>query len=229
MTRDNDPTTDPEISGPVDAVLQLLDHQIVDASHAMVANVDDLELMLGEDGTLAVTGLLVGAAALVPRLSGGSGRALQRLWHDLGVERAQRDRPGWVGLGRVRTISSEVVLDRERDGVVELQPDSPHPVRYRLSELCGMTAFADGVRRGRVLDVRLEPAGEPVTDRLVVTHLVIGRGRPGANLGYDRHEEQGPWLVNRVVRWLHRHSAPVEWSAVRRIDWSARRVDLAPD
>ena len=85
-----------------------------------------------------------------------------------------------------------------------------------------------GVRRGRVLDVRLEPVGEPVRDRLVITHLVIGRGRPGANLGYDRHPDQGPWLVSRAVRWLHRHSAPVEWGAVRRIDWANRQVEIDP-
>jgi hypothetical protein len=215
-----------DIGGPVDAVLQLLDHQIVDASHAMVANVDDLELTLAEDGTLEVTGLLTGAPALVPRLSGGTGRALQRLWHDLGVEHAERDRPGWISLRSVRTISSEVVLDREREGIVVPQPDTPERVHYRLSQLCGMTAWTDGVRRGRVLDVRLEPVGDPVRDRLAITHLVVGRGRPGANLGYDRHPEQGPWLLGRAARWLHRHSARVEWAAVQRIDWNARRVDL---
>lgn len=226
---EGEPDIDREIGGPVDAVLQLLDHQIVDESHAMVANVDDLELTLANDGTLEVTGLLTGAPALVPRLSGGSGRALQRLWHDLGVEDAERDRPGWIPLRRVRTISSEVVLDREREGIVVPQPDTPDHVQYRLSELCGMSVSSTGgVRRGRVLDVRLEPVGEPVRDRLVITHLVIGRGRPGANLGYDRHPDQGPWLVSRAVRWLHRHSAPVEWSAVRRIDWANRQVEIDP-
>jgi sporulation protein YlmC with PRC-barrel domain len=209
-------------------VLQLLDHQIVDTEHAMVANVDDLELTLAQDGSLEVTGLLIGAPALVPRMSGGSGRALQRLWHDLGVEQAERDRPGWISLQHVRTISSEVVLDRERDGLVVPQPDRPGHVHYRLSQLCGMTVYTDGVRRGRVLDVRLEPVGQPVRDRLAITHLVIGRGRPGANLGYDRHPDQGPWVVSRVVRWLHRHSTSVEWTAVRWIDWAARRVEVAP-
>lgn len=45
-------------------------------------------------------------------------------------------------------------------------------------------------------------------------------------LGYDRRPDQGPWLVNRAVRWLHRHSGYVAWGEVRDIDWDSRIITV---
>jgi hypothetical protein len=83
----------------------------------------------------------------------------------------------------------------------------------------------DGEACGRVLDVRLEPDRLP-EPRIRLTTLIVGKGRPGTMLGYDRCGEQGPWLVNRGVRWLHRHTGqvPLEYADV---DFEARRVRLS--
>lgn len=70
----------------LDAVLHLLDRQIVDEEGRMVAKVDDLELRRRDDGTYEVSALLVGPAALGPRLGGVVGRLFTavhaRLAHD---------------------------------------------------------------------------------------------------------------------------------------------------
>jgi len=219
------------VSGPIDVVLQLMDHQIIDVDGRMVANVDDLELTIWPDGTLAVTALLVGAAALVPRLSAGSGQVLRRRWHDLGVEQADRDVPGRIDLSLVREVSSQVELSVGREGVVRYERPEPEGAAVRrVTDLLGMTVEAPGApepeRLGRLLDLRLEAEGYEPGDQVRVTSLFVGRGRPGANLGYDRHPDQGPWLLNRVVRWLHRHTRAVDVDAVERIDWDGDRVWL---
>jgi hypothetical protein len=79
-----------------------------------------------------------------------------------------------------------------------------------------------GARIGRVLDARFEPDA----DHLVLCSLIVGHGRPGSLLGYDRRADQGPWLVRRVVRWLHRHTVIVAAEDAD-IDWAAGSVRLA--
>ncbi|RYP81583.1 hypothetical protein EKO23_23375 [Nocardioides guangzhouensis] len=61
------------LRSPLDAVLHLLDRQIVDRDERLVGKVDDVELSEEADGTLRVSGLLLGTAALLPRF--GSGRS----------------------------------------------------------------------------------------------------------------------------------------------------------
>jgi hypothetical protein len=70
-----------------------------------------------------------------------------------------------------------------------------------------------------VIDVRLEPRSMTRNPRLLVTALVVGHGRPGSLLGYDRGDFTGPWLVRRVVRWLHRHTGTLGVDRIERIDW----------
>jgi sporulation protein YlmC with PRC-barrel domain len=48
--------------------------------------------------------------------------------------------------------------------------------------------------------------------------LVISRHRTGSLLGYDRREQQGPWMIRAAVRLLHRHLLVVPWSLVERYD-----------
>jgi hypothetical protein len=82
-----------------------------------------------------------------------------------------------------------------------------------------------GERLGRVLDVPLRPLRrEPL--QLLAEGLVIGRGRPGGYLGYDREPQQGPWLLNRLVRRIHRHSAYVPLHDTGPTDWEAQVVEI---
>lgn len=201
---------------PFDAALHLLDRQVVGADGRLVCKVDDLELRAYDDGTLAVTALLAGAPVLVPRLGGRIGRRLGEFWHELGLEQAERMHPYRIELDDVDELVSAVLLSRDRDRLLRAEPDREG--EHRISDLLGMTVSGPGGRLGRVLDVRLEPTRHP-RRRLRVVGLLVGRGRPGTLLGYDRREEQGPWLLARVVRTMHRHSVTVGADEIEAIDW----------
>jgi len=100
---------------------------------------------------------------------------------------------------------------------------------HRMDDLLGMhVRFADGVDGDRVTDVRLAPSSRVrgQLNELVVDGLVIGRMRPGTLFGYDRHPDQGPWVIRKVIRALHRHTGYVGWDDVDRVDWEARIVHL---
>jgi hypothetical protein len=83
-----------------------------------------------------------------------------------------------------------------------------------------------GAVLGHVNDVRLATGAAVRGTRaeLLLDGLVVGNRHAGSLLGYDRRREQGPWLLRRVVRWLHRRAGYVPWRAVRAVDWSGRRV-----
>src|SRR5215208_4341892 len=98
-------STPSRLDEPLDAVLHLLDRQVVDVEGAMVCKVDDLELTSWPDGTLAVTGLLQGVPALLPRMSGGSGEWLLERWRRFGVERERRTTPRWIDLAAVERLA----------------------------------------------------------------------------------------------------------------------------
>jgi hypothetical protein len=216
---------DNRLSGSLDAVLHLLDRQVVDVHDRLVCNVDDVELTEFPDGVLGVTALLAGAAVVVPRLGDdGLGRRLREYWHRLGLQKADHDDPYRIDLELVARLGSGVELSVPRDGAMVRQGQQAR----RLNDLLQMPVQGlDGVRIGRALDVRL--AAEPTEpgERLRVIGLVIGSGRPGSYFGYDRRPDMGPWLVNRVVRWLHRHSAYAAIEDLDQLDWSAGviRVD----
>jgi sporulation protein YlmC with PRC-barrel domain len=90
-----------------------------------------------------------------------------------------------------------------------------------LSDLLGSDAFdADGRRLGAVLDVRLEISGAPaqlLADTIVTGVLVSPRSR-FSTWGYERRGEDGPFLVARMQRWLHRGSFLVAWDDVELVD-----------
>jgi hypothetical protein len=205
----------PAIQEPFDAVLHLLDRQVIDSEDRLVCKVDDLELTEFPDGTVAVTALLCGAAALIPRLGGRLGDALLEKWGQLGIERRGRTRPGRIDLDRVDRLTSSVHLNVRRDGLITLQ-GAPEPGlrRGRLNELLSMSVSGPAGNLGSVLDVRVVPERDTDDARLALTHLVVGRGRPGSYLGYDRHPDQGPLLLNRLVRRLHRHSGLIPFGEV---------------
>lgn len=200
----------------LDAALHLLDRQVVDVDGHLVCKVDDVELT-ERGGTVVVTGLLVGPSALLPRLGGGP---LVRLWALTAPSRAGRDDPGWVDVAEVERVDTAVALRRRREGVVRPQPQAgADVVRHRLDDLLGLAVHdAEGRALGTVLDVRLR-AGRPEEGRLVASHLVVGRGRAGVRLGYDRGAVAGPAVLAALLRWRHRHSVlvPLEESRVDRV------------
>jgi hypothetical protein len=106
---------------------------------------------------------------------------------------------------------------------------STGPSRHRLNDLLGMTVcFADGSRGDCVTDVRLVP-GDSIRGHLaelVTEGLVVGKRRPGTLFGYDRHPDQGPWMIRVIVRWMHRHTGYLQWSDVEQIDWEDREVHV---
>jgi hypothetical protein len=72
----------------LDATLHLLDRQILDDDGRMVAKVDDAELVVQRDGSLAVPALLTGPGALAPRFGGFLGAFALATWSRLS------ERPG---------------------------------------------------------------------------------------------------------------------------------------
>ena len=213
-----------------DAALHLLDRQVVDVEGLLVCKVDDLEVSFYDDGSPpAVTRILAGPAALVPRMSSRTGHWLRRRWISLGTQYAARDVPLAIALDLVAHIGSGVELTVPRDGLLDRQPPPPPGVRVRrMGELVGMRVeSAHPELRGKVLDVRLEP----VQGRFLLRHLLVGPGLPGSLLGYERTDSHGPWLVAAVVRRLHRHLrlASCAGLAETDIDWDAGVVRLGAD
>jgi sporulation protein YlmC with PRC-barrel domain len=209
-------TTRNRLDEPFEAVLHLLDRQLLDIEGQMLGKVDDVELT--EDGDdLVVTAVLVGTTALLHRLGGRLGGWLVAAHARLRPAQPDRTRPWRIPIVRVARVDSAVHLAVDRKGVLEHGRDG-----LRLGTLTGMDVLAGGETIGSVIDVRCRPDG----DRLVVTDLVVGRGGVGSLLGYDRHEEQGPWLVGAVVRWIHRNNRAVPHADVE-IDWDRRRVTVA--
>ena len=103
---------------------------------------------------------------------------------------------------------------------------------HRLGDLLGFTVLTrNGHELGHVNDVRLAPTaavhgGFP---ELVTEGLVVDGRHAASMLGYDRRAEQGPWLVRRAVRGLHRKAGYLPWSAVEHVDWAAAEVVVSAD
>jgi len=203
---------------PIDGALNLLDRQVLDSDGKMLGKVDDVELTAQEDG-LAVTALLTGHAALLHRLGGRLGDELVTKWEQLREAEPNRSRPWRIEIERVHHLDSAIHLEVLREGVLRRDKEA-----QRLGRLTGMEVLGpDGQHLGQVIDVRFEPGQG---GRLVVRALLVGRGRPGSLLGYDRHRKQGPWLVRAIVGWLHRHTGIVDIDAAQ-ILWNRRQVQLS--
>ena len=212
-----DERRDDRLTGALDAVLHLMDRQVVDVRGQMVCKVDDLELTVVADNDLYVTALLSGPAALVARFGDRRfGRLLRDFWRRLNLERTDREDPYRIDLRLVARLGSAVELSVPRDGVLTPQAERSH----RLDRLLQMKVYDEAGRQlGRPLDVRLDADARHPDRRLRVVGLVVGRGRPGTYFGYDRRPDMGPWLVNRVVLRLHRHSVYVALEDVEELDW----------
>jgi hypothetical protein len=97
------------MSGRVlDAVVHLMDRQVVDPDDRMVCNVDDLELTFPDDGGPPyVSAILAGPAALAPRIGGP-------FTHWFG------EKPGRVSFGVVDEVGSRVRIALHRDEVPQV-------------------------------------------------------------------------------------------------------------
>jgi sporulation protein YlmC with PRC-barrel domain len=209
---------DDRLNGPIDGALNLLDRQILDCDGKMVGKVDDIELTQQEDG-LAITAVLTGPAALLHRLGGGLGSQLVTTWERLKVTDPERARPWRVDMDRVDRLDSALHLAVRRDGLLSRDTEG-----YRLGRLTGMEVLGpDETHVGRVMDARFRRG---LHDRLVIGSLLIGHGRPGALLGYDRRDQQGPWAVRVIVGRLHRRTGIVDIDEAQ-ILWNRRQVRLS--
>ena len=205
----------------LEAGLHLLDRQLIDSEGEFLGKVDDVELTERE-GTLVITGVLTGPAALLDRFGGRIGRLLVERWGQMRVSEPDRTTPWRIDIDDIDRLDSALHLRVPRDGVLRRDRE-----RRRLGRLSGMDVLGpDGEQVGRVIDARFESADTGEDEpRLVLCSLLVGHGRPGSMLGYDRRAEQGPWLVRAVVRWLHRHTVIVGAEDVD-IDWDDATVRL---
>ena len=218
---DNAPERELEnrLTGAIDGVLHLLDRQLLDCEGRMLGKVDDVELSPDEaTGQLVITALLTGPAALLDRFGGRLGRVLVERWGQMRVSEPDRTRPWRIDIGDVDRLDSAVHLRVRRDGVLRRDLEA-----RRFGRLTGMKVLGpENERLGRVLDARFEPDPK---GRLALASLIVGHGRPGSLLGYERRGERGPWLVRSAVRRLHRHSAIVAAERAE-IRWESHDVRL---
>jgi sporulation protein YlmC with PRC-barrel domain len=205
------------LEGPIDGALHLLDRQVIDVDGRLVCKVDDVELT-DKGGRLAITSILAGPPALLARIGGRAGKALDRWWVSFKPSDPHRSRPWRLDIAHVDRLDSAVHLSVPRDGAMRRDRD-----RRRLGQLTGMSVHGpDGDRLGRVLDVRFEPDSD---GDQVMRSLIVGHGRPGSLLGYDRRSAKGPTVVRVLVRALHRHTAIVPVDAAT-IMWDVGVVRL---
>lgn len=208
------------LGGRLDGALHLLDRQLLDGNGEMLGKADDIELTETAHG-LTVTAVLTGPAALLDRLGGRLGATLTDRYRRLRVSEPHRDLPWRIDFAEVDRLDSAIHLKVPREAV--LRRDR---VEHRLGELTGMDVVVTGGSEqggvGSVLDARFSPGPN---GRLVLVSLIVGRGRPGSLLGYDRRRAQGPWLVRKVVRRLHRYTVLAD-VANAEIDWDRGEVRL---
>ena len=99
-----------------DVALQLLDRQVVASNGRLVCNVDDLDLVVDENGRPVVTALLVGPGVLGPRVGGVVGRAMTAVWRRLA--RDPDPKPGRIPIELVSKVESAIRLSVDKDELV---------------------------------------------------------------------------------------------------------------
>jgi sporulation protein YlmC with PRC-barrel domain len=97
----------------------------------------------------------------------------------------------------------------------------------RASDLIGRDVHdAGGHHLGIVTDLRCIQDG-PLRGSMQsprITALIVSRRNTGSLLGYDRHQQQGPWLIRTIVQRLHRHAVLVPWDSLKNPTTSAAFV-----
>ena len=87
----------------------------------------------------------------------------------------------------------------------------------RASDLIGRTiTLPDGTERV-VVGIRAIQDGPPrgLMAAIRVDSLIVSNRHAGSYLGFQDRDQQGPWVLGRIVRWLHRGTAVVPWEDVR--------------
>jgi len=111
-------------------------------------------------------------------------------------------------------------------------PSTPIPRgAHLISDLIGAKVCdSTGNSLGLVLDVSSAPPhhGRHRVGPLPLTHLLYGRRRLGAEMGYAAQRQQGPWLVAAALRAWQREDQLVPLEDVT-VDWNRRTVTLGPD
>jgi hypothetical protein len=99
----------------------------------------------------------------------------------------------------------------------------------KASDLLGRPVLdATGDRLGYVTDLRCVQDG-PLRGVMCAPRIhaiLVSRRHVGSLLGYDRREQQGPWLIRVIVRRLHRHLQVIPWTAIERYD---QQIVLKPN
>jgi sporulation protein YlmC with PRC-barrel domain len=206
-----------KLEGTIDGALELLDRQLLDVEGRMLGKVDDVELTQTDAG-LTITAVLTGQVALLHRLGGSLGNTLVTGYVQLRPSEKNRSRPWRLVIGDLERLDSALHLRVHREESLRRDVET-----FRLGALTGMNVLEPAGRRaGSVLDARFAPGAD---GRLVLRALVVGEGHPGGLLGYNRRPNMGPWLVRRVVGWLHRNTSAVDVEHVQ-ILWNNREVRL---
>jgi sporulation protein YlmC with PRC-barrel domain len=87
----------------------------------------------------------------------------------------------------------------------------------KASDIIGKPVVgADGRKYGVVIDLRCVQDG-PVRGSMAaprVHSLIASKHRTGSLLGYDRRDQQGPWLIRVIISLLHRQVTIIDWNDV---------------
>jgi hypothetical protein len=111
-------------------------------------------------------------------------------------------------------------------------PSVAAPTRGRtillLSRLLEFDVTRDGASLGRVHEVLAQrtTGHGPVVGSLRVTGYVVGPRAAGSTFGYDRHPENGPWLLRALIRSLHRHDVEIRSEQVEELDLVHRHLTV---
>lgn len=96
----------------------------------------------------------------------------------------------------------------------------------RASDLIGLPVLDSGGQSvGIVTDLRCMQDG-PLRGAMAaprVRAVIVSRRHTGALLGYDRRDQQGPWLIRVLIRRLHRHLRIVDWQD---LDYDGKSIRL---
>ncbi len=211
-----------------DVGLHLLDRQVIGSDDRPVGKVDDIELIIEDDGGLVPSALLMGLPALLPRFGRRLGRGMARAHRLVREAAADQELPLVVDFDLVEEVSSDVRLSEPAHGLLHRMAHerAADPRRCRVGDLLGMPVRCGGLRRrSKVLDLRMVGSPDGTGEHRVVA-LLVGPGRPGALFGYDRRSDPGPAAVAAVVHWLHRHARVVELDDSVEIDRESGEVRI---
>ncbi|MDT4938145.1 MAG: hypothetical protein QOG80_1816 [Pseudonocardiales bacterium] len=87
----------------------------------------------------------------------------------------------------------------------------------KASDLIGLAVHdGEGQYLGIVIDLRCAQDG-PLRGAMQaprVAALIVSDRHTGSLLGYERRNQQGPWLIRMAVQILHRHAVLIPWNGV---------------